>query len=90
MLNEKPSFVIDTIHAWLLDNRQEANIAKEETQEAIELTTQQLGYSEPFSAEQKLINEMLFEKKADAAACQTAWGFYHDYTHTDEDNAQAA
>ena len=91
MLNEKPSFVIDTIYAWLLDNRQDAiEISKEQTQAAIDLATQQLGYGEPFNAEQKVMNEMLFEKKADALTCQTAWGFYHDYTNADTESARAA
>jgi len=91
MLDEKPSFVIDTIHAWLLDSHLGSkDISKEQTQAAIDLTTQQLGYGEPFNAEQIIINEMLLDKKADAPTCKTAWAFYHDYTQIDEDNAQAA
>lgn len=81
MLNKKESFVIDTIHAWLLDNHQDASdISKEQTRATIDLTTEQLGYGAPFNAEQKIINEMLVDKKADAATCNAAWGFYHEYT----------
>lgn len=91
MLNAKPSFVVDTIHAWLLDNHSNTlGMTKNQIQTAINLTTQQLGYGEPFNAEQKAINEMLFDRKADAQTCQAAWGFYHDFTHGDEDITQAA
>ena len=91
MLDEKPSFVIDTIHAWLLDNHQDANdISKKQTRAAIDLTTEQLGYGVPFNAEQKVINKMLIDKKADVATCNAAWGFYHEYTQANDDNAQAA
>lgn len=39
----------------------------------------ELGYGVPFDREQKSLNEMLVNSKADKIACLTAWGFYHDY-----------
>lgn len=90
MLNDKPSFVIDTIYAWLLDNQSvEQDLSQEQTRAAIELTTQQLGYNAPFNAEQKAINEMLFDKKANAQTCKAVWGFYRDYTKDDIDSVHA-
>lgn len=79
-LNKQNTFVIDTICAWLSDMPSvEPEISKEETQALLDEIAHEMGYCEPYNAEQRAINAMLLTKRADKVTCMAAWGFYDDY-----------
>lgn len=72
--------VVSIVDDWFADNQELVSVnSVTETEQAIEETTQALGYGYPFDREQKAINEILIDNRASKIACMTIWGFYHDF-----------
>lgn len=72
--------VINMIEKWLSEMPSPANeLETQQTENAIEKAYGALGYGYPFDWEQRAINQLLIEAKADEFRCLAAWGYYHDY-----------
>ena len=50
-----------------------------ETELAIKDAVRMTGYGTPFDREQRGLNQLLKEKRANRLACLTAWAYYHDF-----------
>jgi hypothetical protein len=72
--------VIKMIENWLSEMPYPANSLEIDiTRNAIEKAYSALGYGYPFDWEQRAINQLLLDAKADEFRCLVAWGYYHDY-----------